>query len=67
MNERPRATHDADVLDRLARLRTILPLIATDLACARRRANDLETQNRRLSQRVAELESKLASPSQYQR
>jgi hypothetical protein len=45
-------------LERLARLRTILPLIATDLASARRRASALEIENRRLSRRVAELESR---------
>jgi hypothetical protein len=52
---------DPDLIDRLARLRSILPLIATDLAAARRRANDLEARNRKLAARVAELESKLTS------
>jgi hypothetical protein len=59
MNERPHPTRDPDVVDRLARLRAILPLIATDLATARRHAHELETENRRLTRRVAELESKL--------
>jgi len=54
----PTASH-ADVVDRLARLRSILPLIATDLAAARRRANELEARNRRLTERLAELESKV--------
>jgi uncharacterized protein YPO0396 len=50
------------VVDRLARLRSILPLIATDLAAARRRANELEIRNRQLTERVAELESRLSAP-----
>ena len=50
----------ADIVDRLASLRAILPLIAADLAAARRRANKLEVENRRLTGRIAELESKLA-------
>jgi len=50
---------DAEVIDRLARLRSILPLLATDLAAARRRAHALEVDNRRLTRRVAELESRL--------
>jgi hypothetical protein len=46
----------ADVLDRLARLRAILPAMAADLACARRRINALALENERLARRVAELE-----------
>jgi hypothetical protein len=38
-----------DVVDRLLRLRTILPLIAADLATARRRASTLETENQQLT------------------
>ena len=45
------------------RLRTILPLIATDLAAARRRAHALELENRRLAGRIAELESVLHAPT----
>lgn len=59
-DDRALASH-AQVVDRLVRLRTILPLIATDLAAARRRANELETRNRQLTERVAELESRLTS------
>jgi hypothetical protein len=58
MNERPHAA-DADVVDRLARLRSVLPLIAGDLASARRHAHTLQLENQRLAQRVAELEAKL--------
>ena len=59
-DEQPIASH-AQVVDRLARLRSILPMIATDLAAARRRANELEIRNRQLAERVAELEAKLTS------
>ena len=53
---------DSDLfIDRLVRLRSILPMLATDLAAARRRANELETRNRRLAERVSELESELTS------
>ena len=61
MNDHQTIASHAEVVDRLARLRSILPLIATDLAAARRRANELETRNRQLTERVAELESKLTS------
>ncbi len=53
----PRPAADPDLVDRLVRLRTILPLIAAELAEARRRAHALERENRRLAQRVKELES----------
>jgi hypothetical protein len=52
----------ADVVDRLARLRAILPAMAADLACARRRINVLALENERLAQRVAELEADGYSP-----
>ena len=58
IDDRALASH-AQVVDRLVRLRRILPLIATDLAAARRRAHTLELDNRRLTRRVAELESRL--------
>lgn len=59
MNDQPVSTGNADVLDRLARLRAVLPLMASDLASARRRAVSLEAENRRLSRRVTELQSEL--------
>ena len=55
-----RTPTDPELIDRLARLRTILPLIASDLASARRRAHALELDNQRLTRRIAELESTLA-------
>ncbi|HVC84734.1 MAG TPA: hypothetical protein VNC12_05720 [Solirubrobacteraceae bacterium] len=54
----PRTATDPDLVDRLVRLRTILPLMATDLARARRRAHALELENQRLAQRIEMLESK---------
>jgi hypothetical protein len=60
---RPRTSTDPELIDRLARLRAILPLMAADLAAARRRAHALELENRRLARRVAELESTLACTS----
>jgi hypothetical protein len=59
MSDRRITTGNADVVDRLARLRAVLPLLAGDLAVARRHARALELENRRLSRRVAELESRL--------
>jgi hypothetical protein len=59
MNEQKKVSN-ADVVDRLARLRAVLPLMATDLAVARRRASALEAENHRLNTRVRELESRLA-------
>jgi hypothetical protein len=52
----------ADVVDRLARLRAILPAMAADLASARRRINTLALENERLARRVAELEADGRSP-----
>ena len=60
------ANHD-QVVDRLVRLRTILPLIATDLAAARRRAAELEARNRQLTDRVAELEAALTRAATAER
>jgi hypothetical protein len=50
---------DPDLVDRLARLRTILPLLATDLAITRRHAHTLQRENKRLTAHIAQLESKL--------
>ncbi|HEY1774582.1 MAG TPA: hypothetical protein VGG41_00355 [Solirubrobacteraceae bacterium] len=62
MNDQQVTVSNADVVDRLARLRSVLPLMATDLAVARRRASVLEAENQRLSRRIGELESRLADP-----
>jgi hypothetical protein len=64
---RERRATDCEVIDRLTRLRTILPLMATDLAAARRRAHALEADNRRLARRVFELEAKLACTQAHAR
>lgn len=60
MNDQPVIVSNSDVVERLARLRAVLPLIATDLAVARRRATALQAENERLREQVGELESRLA-------
>jgi hypothetical protein len=62
VNERPLSPGGADVVDRLARLRAILPAMAADLAFARRRINTLALENERRARRVAELESAGCDP-----
>lgn len=62
MNDQQVPVRDSDVIDRLARLRAVLPMMATDLANARRRASALEAENARLTRRVLELESSLGEP-----
>lgn len=52
-----------DALERLAQLRRILPLLGEELATARREAARLRLENRRLSERMMELE-RLHSASQ---
>jgi regulator of replication initiation timing len=59
VNDQPLTCSNSDVVDRLARLRALLPLMATDLATARRRATALAAENERLATRVRELESRL--------
>jgi cell division protein FtsB len=60
MSDQPVTVTNSDVVDRLARLRAVLPLMATDLAVARRRATALHAENEQLRRRVDELEAKLA-------
>ena len=60
MNDQAVTVSNSDVVARLARLRAVLPLMATDLAVARRRATALQAENERLRARVVELESRLA-------
>ena len=59
MNDQPVTVSNSDVVERLARLRAVLPLMATDLAVARRRAMALQAENERLHARVGELELRL--------
>lgn len=61
MNDQAVTTGTADVVDRLARLRAVLPLMARDLVAARRRATELEIANQRLMRRVRYLESRLSA------
>ena len=64
MSEQRLSVGGADVVDRLARLRAILPAMAADLASARRRINALALENERLARRVAELEADGCSPGE---
>jgi hypothetical protein len=50
---------DPDLVDRLARLRAILPLIATDLATTRHHAASLRAENENLRRRIAQLDASL--------
>ena len=62
MNDQPLTLNNSDVIDRLARLRAVLPLMATDLAVARRRTRVLAEENEQLRRRVRELESEAVDP-----
>ena len=57
MTDRSRTLEDHAVIDRLERLRVILPAMATETATARREAARLRIENARLVLRVAELEA----------
>jgi hypothetical protein len=46
---------DADLLGRLQRMRTIVPVFAQELATARRQAAALRVENRKLQERVQQL------------
>ena len=53
-----RSPHTADILDRLARLRLVLPALGQELATARREAAKLRVENGRLKDRLQSLEAK---------
>lgn len=53
-----RSPHTADILDRLARLRRVLPALGQELATARREAAKLRVENGRLKDRLQSLEAK---------
>jgi hypothetical protein len=53
-----RSPHTADILDRLARLRLVLPALGQELATARREAAKLRVENGRLKDRLHNLEAK---------
>ena len=57
---RPAAQDAADLMERLHRLRILLPAMAQDTAMARREAAQLRIENGQLMRRVAELEDLLA-------
>jgi hypothetical protein len=50
---------ERDVVDRLHKLRVLLPAMAQETATARREAARLRSENRRLARRLAELEDAL--------
>lgn len=52
-----RSVHTADVFDRLARLRTVLPAMGQELATARREVAQLRVENRKLRDRLHSLEA----------
>lgn len=53
--------HSADILDRLARLRLVLPALGQELAAARREAAKLRIENGRLRDRLHSLEARSTS------
>jgi hypothetical protein len=53
-----RSPHTADILDRLARLRLVLPALGQELATARREAAKLRVENGKLKDRLHSLEAK---------
>jgi hypothetical protein len=53
-----RSPHTADILDRLARLRLVLPALGQELATARREAAKLRLENGKLKDRLHSLEAK---------
>jgi hypothetical protein len=52
-----RSPHTADILDRLARLRLVLPALGQELATARREAAKLRVENGKLRDRLLSLEA----------
>jgi hypothetical protein len=57
---------ERDVVDRLHKLRVLLPAMAQETATARREAARLRSENRRLARRLAELEDALTqAPSRH--
>jgi hypothetical protein len=60
MSELREALDDRDVVDRLHKLRVLLPAMALETATARREAARLRSENRRLARRLAELEEAVA-------
>ncbi len=58
-----RSPHTADILDRLARLRLVLPALGQELATARREAAKLRVENGRLKDRLQRLEASSGLPT----
>jgi hypothetical protein len=59
-HETPAETRERDqLLDRLRSLRRVLPVLAQEMAAARRQAANLRIDNRRLTDQVRELRAEL--------
>lgn len=54
-----------ETLERLTRLRRILPVLGEELATARREAARLRVENRRLAERISTLEHDLAADATH--
>ncbi len=67
MSDVRRAPDERAALDRLQKLRVILPALAQDAAAARREAARLRLENRRLTIRLAEAESRIVAPATERR
>jgi hypothetical protein len=63
MSDVRRAPEERAVIDRLQRLRVLLPAMAQETATARREAARLRAENRRLMLRLAEVESGTLVPA----
>jgi hypothetical protein len=58
MSDEHRSQSERAVIDRLERLRVVLPALAQEAAAAKREVARLRAENRRLSHRLAGLESR---------
>jgi hypothetical protein len=56
-NVKPAGSHSGELIDRLEKLRTLLPAFAEEVAAARREAARLRSQNAKLQRRIVELEA----------
>jgi regulator of replication initiation timing len=63
----PEATDRDQVLERLRNLRRVLPVLAQEMAAARRQAARLRTDNRRLAEQVRQLRHELDAHQQRSR
>jgi hypothetical protein len=62
----PLGSNPGELIDRIERLRTLLPEFAQETATARREAARLRSQNTKLQRRLAELEARFAIARELQ-